>query len=44
MEQTFGLRIARTHEDVCNPTDMAPLVYDMPVGIVRKGNQRKDKS
>ena len=36
MEQAFGLRITRTLEDVCNPTDMALLVYDMQVGIVRQ--------
>jgi len=36
MERAFGLRIARTLEDVCNPTDMALLVYDMQVGIVRQ--------
>jgi biuret amidohydrolase len=36
MEQAFGLRIARSLEDVCNPTDMALLVYDMQVGIVRQ--------
>jgi nicotinamidase-related amidase len=34
MEQAFGLTIPRTLEDVCNPADMALLVYDMQVGIV----------
>jgi nicotinamidase-related amidase len=34
MESAFGLRIPRTLEDVCNPVDMALLVYDMQVGIV----------
>jgi nicotinamidase-related amidase len=36
MEQAFGLSIARTLEDVCNPADMALLVYDMQVGIVQQ--------
>ena len=34
MEKAFGLTIPRTLEDVCNPSDMALLVYDMQVGIV----------
>jgi nicotinamidase-related amidase len=41
MEQAFGLTIPRTLEDVCNPADMALLVYDMQVGIV---NQVRDGS
>src|SRR5260221_3462326 len=36
MEKAFGLAIPRTLEDVCNPRDMALLVYDMQVGIVRQ--------
>lgn len=34
MEKAFGLTIPRSLEDVCNPADMALLVYDMQVGIV----------
>src|SRR5262249_54915961 len=35
METTaYGLKIARTLDDVCDPSDMALLVYDMQVGIV----------
>jgi nicotinamidase-related amidase len=34
MESAFGVRIARTLDDVCNARDMALLVYDMQVGIV----------
>jgi len=34
MEKAFGLSIPRTLDDVCNPSDMALLVYDMQVGIV----------
>jgi hypothetical protein len=34
MEKAFGLTIPRTLDDVCNPRDMALLVYDMQVGIV----------
>lgn len=36
MEQAFGLTIPQTLEDVCNPREMALLVYDMQVGIVRQ--------
>jgi nicotinamidase-related amidase len=36
MEQAFGLSIPRTLEDVCNPRDLALLVYDMQIGIVRQ--------
>ncbi len=36
MEQTFGLTIPRTLEDVCNPQDLALIVYDMQVGVVRQ--------
>jgi biuret amidohydrolase len=34
MERAFGLTIPRTLAEVCNPTDMALLVYDMQVGVV----------
>jgi biuret amidohydrolase len=34
MERAFGLTIPRTLDDVCNPRDMALLVYDVQVGIV----------
>jgi nicotinamidase-related amidase len=36
MEQAFGVSIPRTLEDLCNPRDMALLIYDMQVGIVRQ--------
>ena len=36
MEKAFRLTIPRTLEDICNPADMALLVYDMQVGIVRQ--------
>jgi nicotinamidase-related amidase len=36
MEKAFGLTVPRTLEDVCNPTDMALLVYDVQVGIMRQ--------
>jgi nicotinamidase-related amidase len=36
MKTAFGLTIPRTLEDVCNPAEMALLVYDMQVGIVRQ--------
>jgi nicotinamidase-related amidase len=39
MEQTFGITIPRNLEDVCNPRDMALLIYDMQVGIVRQVKQ-----
>jgi len=34
MESAFGLTIPRTLAEVCNPTDMALLVYDMQIGVV----------
>jgi nicotinamidase-related amidase len=34
MDTAFGLTIPRTLEDICNPRDMALLVYDMQIGIV----------
>jgi nicotinamidase-related amidase len=36
MHQTFGRTIPTTLEDVCDPSEMALLVYDMQVGIVRQ--------
>jgi nicotinamidase-related amidase len=33
MKQAFGLGIPNTLEDVCNPTCLALLIYDMQVGI-----------
>jgi nicotinamidase-related amidase len=33
MKQAFGIEIARTLEDVCNPRHLALLVYDVQVGI-----------
>src|SRR5262249_5101182 len=36
MQEAFGVPIARTLDDVCNPQDMALLVYDMQVGIVKQ--------
>ena len=34
MEQAFGLSIPRTLEDVCDPTRVALIIYDMQAGIV----------
>jgi nicotinamidase-related amidase len=36
VQKAFGLTIPRTLEEVCNPRDMAFVVYDMQVGIVRQ--------
>src|SRR5215813_5272514 len=36
MQEVFGVAVERTLDDVCNPHDMALLVYDMQVGIVRQ--------
>ena len=33
MEQAFGLAIPRTLEEVCDPSRMALLIYDMQVGV-----------
>jgi nicotinamidase-related amidase len=33
MKQAFGIGIPNTLEDVCNPTSLALLIYDMQVGI-----------
>jgi nicotinamidase-related amidase len=34
MDTAFGITVPRMLEDVCNPQEMALLVYDMQVGIV----------
>lgn len=36
MQRAFNLSVPRTLEDVCNPRDLALVVYDMQVGIVRQ--------
>ena len=36
MQQAFGRTIPRTLEDLCNPHELALVVYDMQVGIVRQ--------
>jgi biuret amidohydrolase len=36
MQRAFGLNIRQTLEDVCNPSSLALIVYDMQVGIVRQ--------
>jgi nicotinamidase-related amidase len=36
MESAFGLTIPRTLEELCNRREMALLVYDMQVGILRQ--------
>ena len=34
MDQAFGLAIPRTLEEVCDPSRMALLIYDMQVGVL----------
>jgi nicotinamidase-related amidase len=36
MQHAFGLEIPQTLEDICNPTRLALVVYDMQVGIVKQ--------
>ena len=36
METAYGLAIARALDDVCNPRDLALVIYDMQLGIVRQ--------
>ena len=36
MQRAFGLSIPQTLEEVCHPTRLALLVYDMQVGILRQ--------
>lgn len=41
MEHAFGLSIPQTLEEVCNPEQIALLVYDMQVGIFSQLPQEK---
>jgi hypothetical protein len=34
MKQAFGIAVPQTLEDVCDPSKLALLVYDMQAGIV----------
>ena len=34
MQRAFGLEIPQTLDDICNPRDLALIVYDMQAGIV----------
>jgi biuret amidohydrolase len=46
MQRTFGISIPQTLEDVCDPTRLALIVYDMQVGIVNQienGQQITDR-
>ena len=46
MERAFGLNIPQTLDDVCDPTRLALVVYDMQVGIVKQienGGQITDR-
>jgi biuret amidohydrolase len=46
MERAFGLNIPQTLDDVCDPTRLALVVYDMQVGIVKQienGRQITDR-
>src|ERR1700675_3881826 len=46
MQQAFGLNIPQTLEDICDPTRLALVVYDMQVGIVKQienGRQITDR-
>lgn len=36
MQRTFGLDIPQTLDEICNPTYLALVVYDMQVGIVNQ--------
>ena len=36
MQRAFGLDIPQTLEDLCDPTRLALIVYDMQVGIVKQ--------
>jgi nicotinamidase-related amidase len=36
MQQAFGLDIPQTLDDICDPTRLALIVYDMQVGIVKQ--------
>ena len=46
MQRAFGLHIRQTLEDVCDPTSLALIIYDMQVGIVcqvENGRQITDR-
>src|SRR6266699_4160175 len=46
MQRAFGLNIPQTLEEVCDPTSLALIVYDMQVGIVKQienGKQITDR-
>jgi nicotinamidase-related amidase len=46
MRRAFGLDIPQTLEDICDPTRLALVIYDMQVGIVKQienGAQITDK-
>src|SRR6266404_3818922 len=46
MQRAFGLNIPQTLNDICDPTRLALIVYDMQVGIVKQienGRQITDK-
>src|SRR5579864_3199410 len=46
MQRAFGLDIPQTLEDICDPTRLALVVYDMQVGIVNQienGRQITDR-
>ena len=46
MQRAFGLDIPQTLEDICDPTRLALVVYDMQVGIVKQienGQQITDR-
>ena len=34
MKHAFGIAVPQTLEDVCDPSRMALIVYDMQIGIV----------
>ena len=34
MKEAFGISVPQTLEDVCDPSRLALLVYDMQIGIV----------
>ena len=36
MQRAFGLNIPQTLDDICDPTRLALIVYDMQVGIVKQ--------
>jgi nicotinamidase-related amidase len=46
VQQAFGLNIPQTLEDICDPTRLALVIYDMQVGIVKQienGQQITDR-